>query len=209
MPSHIDHLVIVAPSLEVGARYVRDRLGVTMQAGGRHPRMATHNLLLWLGTGTYLEVIAPDPDAPAPERPRWFALDSLAPAAPPLLATWVARTEDILSASQAYGTACGRIEAMHRGTLHWQITIPTDGSMPMDGTAPALIEWAEGSPAAGLDDQGCALVSLELNHPHPARLQAILAAIGLDGPVNVNCSLPGECASLSARISTPDGLRSL
>lgn len=209
MLSHIDHIVIVAPTLEVGARYVNERLGVTMQAGGRHPRMATHNLLLQLGPSTYLEVIAPEPASPAPTRPRWFAIDSLAATAPARLTTWVARTEDIQSARLAYGTECGEIEPMHRGTLNWQITIPEDGSLPLDGTAPSLIEWADSSPAVGLDDQGCALVSLELSHPQPARLWAILAAIGLNGPVIVNRTPPGERPSLSARILTPGGLRTL
>ena len=37
--------------------------------------MGTHNRVLGMAGGMYLEVIAIDPDAAAPERPRWFGLD--------------------------------------------------------------------------------------------------------------------------------------
>src|SRR5690606_32822306 len=85
--SYIDHLVVTAPSLAEGARFVREALGVEPEPGGKHPRMGTHNLLLRLGNDVYLEVIAIDPGAPAPGHPRWFGLDD-APTSP-LLATWV------------------------------------------------------------------------------------------------------------------------
>lgn len=206
----IDHLVIVAPTLEAGARYVQDQLGIPLQAGGKHPRMATHNLLLRLGASTYLEVIAPDPDAAPPQRPRWFDLDALTPDTPPRLATWVARTDDIHTASRIYGSTCGPIEPMRRDALAWQITIPADGSLPLGGTAPALIEWAMGAhPAATLTEQGCSLLALELKHPQPAHLQALLTAIDLHGPVTVTALSSGENPHLTARIATPAGLRSL
>ncbi len=73
--SKLDHLAIVAPTLEEGVAYVEKTLGVPMAAGGKHPEMGTHNRLLRLGDDIYLEVIAVDPEAPRPERPRWFGLD--------------------------------------------------------------------------------------------------------------------------------------
>jgi hypothetical protein len=46
--------------------------------------MGTHNRLLKLGEGFYLELIAIDPQAPPPGRPRWFGLDRLElPVRPP------------------------------------------------------------------------------------------------------------------------------
>jgi hypothetical protein len=69
-PCYIDHIIVTAPSLEIGAEYVRQILRVAPQVGGKHPRMGTHNLLLRLGNSLFLEVISPDPDAPSPERPR-------------------------------------------------------------------------------------------------------------------------------------------
>src|SRR3981189_2018524 len=75
MTLNLDHLVIVAPSLEPGGAHVREQIGMDRQAGGKHPEMGTHNLLLRLGDGVFLEVIAVDPAAGTPAGPRWFGLD--------------------------------------------------------------------------------------------------------------------------------------
>ncbi|MGH8810040.1 MAG: VOC family protein, partial [Noviherbaspirillum sp.] len=80
---------------------MRDVLGVSPQTGGEHPRMGTHNLLLRLGEALFLELISPNPSAPAPTRPRWFALDTLGRQSPPRLSTWVVRSADIQAASAA------------------------------------------------------------------------------------------------------------
>jgi len=120
----IDHITITAPSLEAGAALVRQCLGVAPQRGGQHPRMGTHNLLLRLGEAMFLEVIAIDPEAPAPSRPRWFALDELAADAQPRLSCWVARTPDIRAAAAAACEPLGHVEPMSRGALNWLITLP-------------------------------------------------------------------------------------
>lgn len=49
MRSTLDHLVIVSPTLPLGAQFVERQLAVQLQPGGKHPRMSTHNLLLRLG----------------------------------------------------------------------------------------------------------------------------------------------------------------
>lgn len=157
--SHMDHMAIIAPSLEVGVEYVRQTLGVNPQAGGEHPRMGTHNCLLKLGEKFYLEVIAINPNAPQPNRPRWFQLDEPDPSQPIRLATWIARTDDIVAASTASPISLGEVEPMSRGQMNWLITIPADGSLPLHGIAPTLIQWTAGvHPAASLQESGCKLV---------------------------------------------------
>src|ERR1700739_2059301 len=99
--AQLDHIVITAPTLALGVDFVRQTLGVTPQMGGEHPRMGTHNYFLKLGEKIYLEVIAVNPNAPSPQRPRWFALDQVGPDELPRLATWVARTDDIKAAVSA------------------------------------------------------------------------------------------------------------
>ena len=88
----IDHLVVSASRLADGVAYVEQKLGLRMLPGGKHPDMGTHNALLNLGE-TYLEVIAIDPEANAPDHPRWFNLDNFT--GPPRLTNWVARTDDL------------------------------------------------------------------------------------------------------------------
>ena len=58
--SQLDHIVITAPSLAVGAEYVSQTLGVTPQIGGEHPRMGTHNCFVKLGEKIYEALIALD-----------------------------------------------------------------------------------------------------------------------------------------------------
>src|SRR5438094_10599782 len=113
----------------------------TQQAGGDHQRMGNHNALLRLGDETYLEVIAPNPAASRPDRPRWFELDRMAPDAAPRLATWVARTTDIQSATVSCSTELGEIEPMNRGSLDWLITLPPERSLPGGGTWPTPSQW--------------------------------------------------------------------
>ena len=207
---HIDHIAITAPTLEAGAELVRLALGVELQTGGAHTRMGTHNLLLRLGDAVYLEVIAPDPEAPLPSRPRWFALDTLAANAAPALATWIARTADIEASVAACSEPLGNIEAMSRGALNWLITIPDDGALRLNGVAPALIEWqAEAHPEARLQDQGLSLIKLELFHPEPERIARLLLSLGLEGQLVVHASTAERGAGLVAHINTPQGLRQL
>ena len=205
--SYLDHITVTAASLEAGAAFVSKVLGVSPQPGGEHPRMATHNLLLRLGDAMFLEVISPNPAAPAPSRPRWFALDSLGPQSPPCLSAWVVRTPDIRSAASE---PLGNVEPMSRGILDWLITIPEDGSLPLDGAAPALIEWqTDTHPAAKLEDKGLSLARLEIAHPNPERVSRLLSSLELDAPVSVAALPPGASARLVAHINTPQGLRVL
>ena len=66
----LDHLVIAAPTLDAGCRHVAEQLGALPEGGGAHVGMGTHNRVLGLFGGIYLEVIAIDPDAPPPGWPR-------------------------------------------------------------------------------------------------------------------------------------------
>ena len=207
----IDHLTITAPSLALGAEYLERTLGIALQPGGEHPRMGTHNLLLRLGDALFLEVIAVNPAAQRPPRPRWFALDEQNAQSPPRLAHWVARTSAIRSAPTDYLELVGPIEPMTRGALQWLITIPPDGGLPLGGAAPALIEWqTPGHPAASLQDKGCALRGFEIAHAEPDSVRSLLAALGLDGAeVRVGPLRAGEPTRLLAQIETPAGLRTL
>jgi hypothetical protein len=172
--------------------------------------MGTHNLLLRLGEAMYLEVIAVKPGAAKPSRPRWFALDELPHDAKPRLACWVARTDDINELISTVSEKLGRIEPMSRGSLSWLISIPEDGSLPLGGAAPALIQWhTSAHPAASLQDQGCSLVGLDLLHPEPKRLSALLSSLCFSEPSLSVSIIESPVPALVAHIRTPQGIRSI
>ena len=207
---HIDHLVVTAPSLEVGAHFVRQTLGVTAQPGGEHSRMGTHNLLLRLGEAAYLEVISLNPAAPDPGRARWFEIDEYDAAAPPRFATWVARTEGIRTLVAETAEDLGHVEAMNRGDLEWLITIRPKGSLLLEGVVPTLIQWPIGPhPASQLRDVGCQLLRLEAFHSDPSRVTKLLSFFGLSEAVTVRPLPDGVRGYLTAHIGTPSGPRTL
>jgi hypothetical protein len=211
--SELDHITVAAHTLEQGLAHLRTVLGIELPAGGEHPRMGTHNRVLRLGDAVFLELIAVNPAAPAPDRPRWFQLDDAQLQAElriaPRLLTWVVRTHDIARTSRASERPLGEIEPMRRGELRWLITIPGDGTLPDGGMLPALIQWPEGPhPASRMPELGCTLDRFEAAHPAPAAYQRHLASIGAEQHVQVSAS-SGPAASLVAHIRTPHGVRIL
>jgi hypothetical protein len=206
MVARLDHITVVAPSLETGSAYVEAALGVRPGAGRAHPGMATHNLLLALGPNVYLEVISPDPRAAPVTRPRWFGLDHVLLGSTARLAAWVASTDDIA------GTVVpelGDVETMHRETHTWKMTVRQDGSVPLDGAAPLLIQRSSSvPPAAALPQSSLDLQRLRIQHPAPAQVLALFARIGLASQPAVTVIQGNKC-SLVAEIQTPFGLREL
>jgi hypothetical protein len=204
MRSEIDHLVVACATLEQGAAWAADLLGVQPQDGGKHATMGTHNRLLRLGEHVYLELIAIDPEGVVPARPRWFGLDLPAvqarAAERPFLLTWVAATDDIHEAVTRV-PALGEVAAFTRNSYAWQFALPQDGRLNFDGVLPSVIQWNSDHPAAQLEDRGCRLLALELVHPQAQRVLPLFRALKLTGPVNL---ATGEL-SLTARVLTPRG----
>jgi hypothetical protein len=204
MRCELDHLVVACADLEAGATWVADRLGVEPLPGGQHPLMGTHNRVLRLGPGVYLELIAIDPSAPAPARPRWFDLDSpemrarLARA--PALITWAARTDKIVEAVTRV-PELGQVHAAARGTLAWRITIPEDGKLQFGGLLPTVLQWDSPHPTEAMPDSGCALIELSLSHPMSAGLVPMFRALRISGAVDLR---PGP-KEVVARIRAPKG----
>lgn len=200
----LDHLAIAAETLEEGRAYVEDALGVVLQPGGAHARFGTHNLLLGLADGLYLEVIAVDPAAEAPRGARWFDLDRFEGRARPQV--WVCRCADMAETLAAHPQA-GRAVALERGDLRWQMAVPEGGVLPYDNRFPAFISWAPGiaHPGTRLAASGCALKACVVSHPDAKDLQGVLAphlaerrVVFEQGP-----------SALRFEIETPGGVRVL
>jgi len=176
-PPTLDHLVVAARTLDEGGAWIESLLGVAPVPGGKHDTMGTHNRLLALGGPAYLEVIAIDPEAPAPSRPRWFSLDTPGMqerlARGPALIHWVVRTEALEDEVRRSREPL-EVVAFSRGPYRWRMGLPADGRLPGDGHLPTMIQW-EGSahPAASLPPSGCELLELVTAGSAPrARIRA-------------------------------------
>lgn len=200
----LDHLAVVAATLDDGAEHVRSRLGVTVAGGGKHPHMGTHNQLIGMGD-LYLEVIAIDRDAIRPVWPRWFDLDNFAGMA--RLANWVVRCDDIDRELMASPADAGAAVSLARGDYRWRMAIPPNGQLPFDGAFPALIEWqGHAHPAQALPDSGLRLRRLEISHPEAVALRAMMAARLTDQRVVI---VDGEAVAMRATFDGPAGTRVL
>lgn len=226
----LDHLVVAARSLEEGARFVSDALGVESAPGGTHVAMGTHNRLVGLWGGAYLEIIAIDPqaereraahDAAAAPRPRWFALDDPAMRERlqrgPYLAHWAARVshpKDLGRWQSQYPSRIATVMPMARGDLAWRLTVPGDGAFPSwqgagEGIVPTLIQWdTVAHPSTRLPETGLALKRLKATHPRADEIRAHLKWLGAAHLIELETAT-GDVPALVAEIETPSGVRTL
>lgn len=208
----LDHLVVAAKDLDEGTAFVQDLLGAPLEPGGKHTAVGTHNRLLNLGEGVYLEVITLDPDAPAPDRPRWFDMDTYEVQSRleqgPALLHWVARAKKGSSLRDAdiSEEIFGRVTPMQRGDLSWLITIPDDGHLPAGGILPTLIDWGDAPhPTTKLPERGLKLVKLRGFHPELEEVKGVLEALGLEEVIE----LERGGVELGADIHTAKGVVTL
>jgi hypothetical protein len=195
-----DHFAIAAATLEDGAAHVAAHLGHEIGPGGKHARMATHNRLSGLSDGEYFEVIACDPDAGAPGRPRWFDLDRRSGS--PRIGNWIARTHDLEAVIARYPEA-GRPIKLERGSFRWRMAVPDDGVLPFDGCFPALIQWDSAPPV--FEASGLILTGLTLSHPEADRLNLVLDTL-IDDP---RITVSEGARRITAQITTPAGPREI
>ncbi len=199
-----DHIAVAGETLAAATTHVEAALGVPLQQGGEHAIFHTHNTLLGLENGLYLEAIAINPDASQPDRPRWFDLDNFAGG--PRLTNWICRCDDLDATLAQLPEGFGTPVDLQRGDLRWRMAVPQNGVLPYDNCAPALIQWiGDAHPAARLQQRGCAITSLEISHPQALRLGALLAPLLVDARISFSVGEP----KLTATVTTPDSIATL
>lgn len=165
----IDHIVVVAQTLEQGVAWCEATLGITPQPGGDHPQFGTHNRIFKIATPNfplaYFEIIAIKKIAVQAintkiigknevQKSRWFDMDDAAlqaaVAIEPCLVHFVANTDDIQAGRAALkaigidrGAAVEASRPTRKGRLEWKITVRDDGQRLFNGALPSLIQWGK------------------------------------------------------------------
>ena len=203
----IDHLVYAVPNLADGVAEVAQRLGVTPTVGGRHPSFGTHNALVALAGGGYLEILAPDPTNHTAPRPRWMGVDVLSA---PRLTRWAVGSSDLTADAArlaAYEPELGRVVDGARqrpdgAWLRWRLTVPRP--LPEVEVVPFCIDWSGSAalPTDGLPAPQLRLTALRLTHPDPAAVRPVVEALGLavtvtTGPARIAATLVGPVGTLT------------
>lgn len=208
----LDHITVIAPTLAEGVQHVRSCLDLDIPFGQRHTYMGTHNHLLQLGDTVYLEIVALDPAADAPNRRRWFGLDDRNKVRSDWedgrrLRGWVARTDRMDAILAVHGAVFGDKIPLPAENASFDFAIPDDGSLPLDGAAPSIID-RRGKPRAmaTIADLGARLSAFTLEHPEPAAIETLYRALSVDRPPRM---ATGFKLRYRARIETPAGSREL
>lgn len=197
----LDHLAVSGTTLAHAATHLETSLGVSSVPGGQHDAFGTHNRLLGLADGLYLEAISIDPLAASPGRPRWFGLDLFD--GPARLTNWICRVPD-LDAALARWPEAGDVVDLERGNLRWRMAVPKDGRLPFDGMFPALLEWQVPVPPGDtLPGSGCALERLVVSHPDA---DALAKRLDIS---DRSITFENGAAGLRAEFQTPDAARTL
>jgi len=195
MNSHIDHIVIGTSDLISGTSVMENKLSHKFSPGGEHKIMGTHNNLLKLQSAIYLEIIANNPNADKPSRPRWFSLDEnniikKIKNAPRALC-WVLEVENIEDTVKKCGYNPGEILQLSRNGMNWKVTVPVDGKLIENGILPILIEWNKFQhPTKKLSNSKVSLNKLCLYHPEPKKINNIISNLIQSNLIDILEGLP-------------------
>lgn len=188
--SRLDHIILGAPDLEDGIAMLEKRLGVRAIRGGQHLGHGTRNALVPLQGDTFLEVLAPDPDQPPPQRARWVGIDDVRS---PRLTGWAAKghrlqvlVDDVRQAVDLGQVLSGSRSNKDGTLLTWTFTDPY--TRVAGGIVPFLIDWGETPHPSKLAEPSATLNGFWAEHPDPAPVQRMLGVLGIDLPVRVGSS---------------------
>lgn len=194
----LDHIMVAHSDLDTAIALVEEATGIRAAPGGKHPGQGTHNALASFGDGTYLELIAPDPDGEGLLGEQFSMLDELT------IASWIARSdaaEEVVERAESSGLAA-TIIPLSRSTpdgdlLEWRMVHVTGHDA--GGLMPMFIDWGDAPHPSTTQPAGLSLdhFSVSSDRAEPAR--AALRALGLDVQVDDGTE------AYQARITGPVG----
>jgi hypothetical protein len=191
--AHIDHIMLGIDDLDRGVTSFEQLTGVRPVYGGKHPR-GTHNALVSLGDGTYLEIIAVQPDAKPPQE--YAGLKQLHTLTP---IGWAVSSTDSIQLRKSLTSAGFAVTESSAGsrttpagtTLSWQTFALKDNFEE----APFFIVWSpQTAHPSTTSPTGCRLQHWRVAGTHQKALEQLRSKLDLRVDV-------AEAAATSLRLS--------
>lgn len=195
-----DHFLYAGPSLDSLRRELTGKSGVEAAPGVQHPDLGTHNAIIELPEGAYLELIAPDPNGKVPAKV--LGIGNLQSSK---LVAWAAHVRDLDRLHQRFLASGIQVTPLLGGSGkkadgsvgRWRYFFVTDARFD---EVPRIIPFFIENQQARGREASCRLVSLEASHPEPAKFALFEKVI----PMGISVS-EGAHAQLSLTLDCPKG----
>ena len=204
MSTPIDHIVYAVPDLHKAIKALGKKLGVEPVYGGKHQTFGTHNALVGLGKGCYLELLAADQENTDVFPPRWMGVDIISK---PTITRWAIVSDDIDEQArklQNINPDMGHVQqGMRRKTdgslLRWKLAMPLP--KPEVEVIPFILDW-QGSihPSHDLENT-CSIHSFSLGHPNARYMSHALKQAGIEADIQES-----EQSFIKLQLKTPNGI---
>lgn len=181
----LDHIMYAVPDLSAGIDDMAAKLGARPVYGGAHPGRGTHNALLSLGSGQYLEIIAPDPNQAGTAGEQAGTITDLRNLDGPQIKTWAVATDNFERLHQIcaeQGLAFNRL-VMSRATpagptLNWELLFVSGHGF--GDLFPFFIDWLESPHPSATNPHGGSLESFTVETSDAPRYSALMSAFSID-----------------------------
>ena len=197
-----DHFQLGIPDLDQGIGIVKNLTGIDPARGGAHPGYGTRNALASLGAGSYLEILALDPDQSEVKTPRTERIHGLTG---PTILTFALQTTAIdakLAQMNAIPGLSGKLDRRSRktadgSTLEFTTLVIDSVFGPQ---LPFFIDWRNTPHPSTTAPAGCQLLDFVTLHPDAEALRDVYRRLDITIPVEA-AARPG----FIAKIRSPRG----
>ena len=198
----VDHFMWAAIDLNSACSEFERLTGVRPAFGGKHPGFGTHNALVSMNNGSYMEVLALDPEQ-AVEGP--IAEEIALLKSPAILAFHIERAD-----LEGVASVCEEMDIAYTGpfdlsrqrpdgeVLRWRLLIT--GSPVFKHALPIFIDWMDAPHPSTSAPTGCQLTHFEVGHPKHAELTSHYEKLDVSLPV-----VHSRVAFVKATLDTPNG----
>ena len=207
----IDHLILGINDLDRGIELFAQKTGITPRFGGHHPDLGTHNALVSLGNGAYLEILAPK-DKSVPTKAPFNGLENFNQLTPCGWAITVSDIDIIIDelsglGSKVMGPVPGSRKSSEGITLQWRAAFIQSDDGPTIN--PFFSNWSELTIHPSITEPGgCTLNDFEISGSEDEPLIKLLRSMSLNFRLTPSVDTP-PATLLGLSLHSPAGIVTL